>query len=232
MRAGVADSVGEFIREERERRDISQRQLAKLIGNDVGYLNRIEHGRILPSAACVGKLAHALQLSKEDTDALFYLADKLPPRLAENSRRGFQRSRMEALHDEHRPAGAVPAAAVVADLYDATSGMPDLGRIADYLGVSFEELSTSFGASAQASRGITAGESGGELSAIARTIETLAEMVGRRDAEAVGRRMVVRAWLNSPQPALGMRTSMQEVLAGHADVVTSLLEGALSGSLS
>ena len=68
----------------RQRRGISQNALAKVVGVNASYLNRLESGeRTGPSADVTLGVAKALRLNRAATDALMAAAGRLPPSLAE-----------------------------------------------------------------------------------------------------------------------------------------------------
>src|SRR5690348_9945098 len=83
------NSIGEYIREQREQAKISMRQLARNAGVSNPYLSQIERGLRTPSAEILQQIARGLRISAE---ALYVRAGIL----------------------EERPAGAVPDA-VLAD---------------------------------------------------------------------------------------------------------------------
>lgn len=60
---------------------LRREELAQLAGLSVDYIVRLEHGRAThPSAQVVTALGRALQLSRDERDALFVAAGLLPPR--------------------------------------------------------------------------------------------------------------------------------------------------------
>src|SRR5260370_7882776 len=59
-------SVGERLRELRDKADLSLRELAKRIGISPPFLSDIELGRRFPSEEILGKLARALNVSLAD----------------------------------------------------------------------------------------------------------------------------------------------------------------------
>lgn len=70
---------GERLRELRKQRNLSQRELAALVGIDFTYLSKIEVGNMAPpSEAVIRKLARALGA---DEDELINLAGKVPKEL-------------------------------------------------------------------------------------------------------------------------------------------------------
>lgn len=68
-------SLGQTIRDLREERDISLRELKKLVGVSAPYLSDIELGRRFPSEDVLQKIAHALGVDFEVLRAL----DPRPP---------------------------------------------------------------------------------------------------------------------------------------------------------
>jgi len=61
----MASPLGEFIRHQRELRDLSMRQLAGLVGISNPYLSQIEHGLREPSEKVLDAIAENLELSAE-----------------------------------------------------------------------------------------------------------------------------------------------------------------------
>src|SRR5579859_7141758 len=65
MRNVSVNSIGEYIREQREQARISMRQLAQAAGVSNPYLSQIERGLRKPSAEILQQLAKALEISAE-----------------------------------------------------------------------------------------------------------------------------------------------------------------------
>jgi transcriptional regulator with XRE-family HTH domain len=65
IQAEVAGGLGEFIRQQRERADLSLRRLADRAGISNPYLSQIERGVKRPSAQILKQLSRALQISAE-----------------------------------------------------------------------------------------------------------------------------------------------------------------------
>ncbi len=59
------NSIGDYIRQQREQAKISLRQLAEQAGVSNPYLSQIEHGLRRPSAEVLQQLAKALRISAE-----------------------------------------------------------------------------------------------------------------------------------------------------------------------
>lgn len=55
--------VGKSIREERERQNLSQTELAEAVGKDRQYLYKIESGKVTPNVSTIAILAEALGVS-------------------------------------------------------------------------------------------------------------------------------------------------------------------------
>jgi DNA modification methylase/transcriptional regulator with XRE-family HTH domain len=70
--------IGEFIKQERTRRELSLRDLAAKVKCDPAYLSRIESGRVKPSGRLIQKLAPVLGYSADD---LALLSGRVPPKL-------------------------------------------------------------------------------------------------------------------------------------------------------
>ena len=71
-------TLGQYIKELRRQRHLTQRQLAEGIGVDFSYLSKIENDRLehTPSLKTLQDLAKALQVDELE---LMELADKVPP---------------------------------------------------------------------------------------------------------------------------------------------------------
>lgn len=70
--------IGDQIRQERNRRDLSLRSLADRVGVNASYLSRVEAGKVAPSEQLVNRLADALSY---DRDELLLMAGRLPAEL-------------------------------------------------------------------------------------------------------------------------------------------------------
>lgn len=55
--------VGKNIREERERQNLSQTELAEAVGKDRQYLYKIESGKVTPNISTIAILAESLGVS-------------------------------------------------------------------------------------------------------------------------------------------------------------------------
>ena len=55
--------VGQRIRDEREKQNITQSQLAEAVGKDRQYLYKIESGKVTPNVSTIAVLAEALGVS-------------------------------------------------------------------------------------------------------------------------------------------------------------------------
>ena len=63
--AGMANSIGDYIREQREQARISLRQLAQQAGVSNPYLSQVERGLRKPSADILQQIAKGLRISAE-----------------------------------------------------------------------------------------------------------------------------------------------------------------------
>jgi len=81
MRNVNVNSIGEYIREQREQAKISMRQLAQTAGVSNPYLSQIERGLRKPSADILQQLAKGLRISAE---ALYVQAGILEDREADS----------------------------------------------------------------------------------------------------------------------------------------------------
>ena len=70
-------TFGKIVKQARKRRNISQRELAKLIGIDFTYLSKIENNRTdyPPKEEVIKSLAQELDLNPEE---LIFLSGKIP----------------------------------------------------------------------------------------------------------------------------------------------------------
>jgi transcriptional regulator with XRE-family HTH domain len=73
-------TFGERVRDLRKAKNLSQRELADMIGVNFTYLSKIENGKLdfasFPSEDTIRKLAEALEA---DVDELLLMAKKIPP---------------------------------------------------------------------------------------------------------------------------------------------------------
>jgi len=76
----MTSPLGEFIRRQRELRDLSMRQLAGLVGISNPYLSQIEHGLREPSEKVLDAIAENLQLS---ADVLYEQSGRRPDEQAD-----------------------------------------------------------------------------------------------------------------------------------------------------
>src|ERR1035441_7576594 len=81
MRNVTVNSIGEYIREQREQAKISMRQLAQTAGVSNPYLSQIERGLRKPSAEILQQIAKGLRISAE---ALYVQAGILEDRPADS----------------------------------------------------------------------------------------------------------------------------------------------------
>jgi transcriptional regulator with XRE-family HTH domain len=81
MRNVTVNSIGEYIREQREQAKISMRQLAQTAGVSNPYLSQIERGLRKPSADILQQIAKGLRISAE---ALYVQAGILEDRPADS----------------------------------------------------------------------------------------------------------------------------------------------------
>jgi transcriptional regulator with XRE-family HTH domain len=65
MAASKVGSIGEYIREQRQRAKVSLRQLAEVTGVSNPYLSQIERGLRKPSAEILQQIAKGLRISAE-----------------------------------------------------------------------------------------------------------------------------------------------------------------------
>ena len=74
-------TLGSTLKKLRGSRGITQRGLATSLGMDATYLSKIESDtpNHLPGTITIEKITEALSLTRSESDALFTLADRLPP---------------------------------------------------------------------------------------------------------------------------------------------------------
>lgn len=70
---------GQYLRDVRKAKGLSQRALAAQIGVDFTYLSKIEQGRMAPPSESV--IRHIAQVLKVDVNELLNLSGKVPPTL-------------------------------------------------------------------------------------------------------------------------------------------------------
>jgi hypothetical protein len=110
----------------------------------------------------------------------------------------------------------------LSELNDPATGRMDAQRIADYLGVPLTQLAGALGKRYQSLHKTPAAPSVQDgLRPIKASLDILAYVL--RD------RSMIRTWLNSPHPDLGMRIPLRVMLEGHADAVETMLANALEG---
>ena len=63
IKAITPSQVGDKIRYYRRMKDLTQTQLAHLVGNDREYIYKIEKGKVSPSISTIAVLAYALDIS-------------------------------------------------------------------------------------------------------------------------------------------------------------------------
>jgi transcriptional regulator with XRE-family HTH domain len=73
------NSIGEFIKSQRELANLSLRQLAEMASISNPYLGQIERGMYKPSADVLKNIASALRISAESMYAQAGLLDETPP---------------------------------------------------------------------------------------------------------------------------------------------------------
>ena len=65
---------GQFISEQREKRSINGRELAKKLGISHGYLSQLEHGkRLCPNVGLLKKMIEVFDLNMEEINVLYDL---------------------------------------------------------------------------------------------------------------------------------------------------------------
>jgi transcriptional regulator with XRE-family HTH domain len=82
-------NFGEAIRERRRRQELTQRQLARLVGTSAPYIGHIEAGKRHPSEEIVSRLADMLGFDRRE---LFFLANPKAKALLHTAERPQQHS--------------------------------------------------------------------------------------------------------------------------------------------
>lgn len=78
----MAEDFGSTLRRYRLRAGLSQNALAKVVGINASYINRLESGeREAPTREVAQALARALNLAQEEVDRLLFSAGHVPPSL-------------------------------------------------------------------------------------------------------------------------------------------------------
>ncbi|HEX5721740.1 MAG TPA: helix-turn-helix transcriptional regulator [Acidimicrobiia bacterium] len=77
---GLGSHVGEFIRSQRERADLSLRRLAERAGISNPYLSQVERGLRKPSAEILKRISRALSISAESLYSKAGLIEEGPER--------------------------------------------------------------------------------------------------------------------------------------------------------
>jgi transcriptional regulator with XRE-family HTH domain len=130
MRNVSVNSIGEYIREQREQAKISMRQLAQSAGVSNPYLSQIERGLRKPSADILQQIAKGLRISAE---ALYVQAGILEDRPADSGVRSAlladpelserQKQVLIEIYESFRRENAATAAGAD-DTADDTAGAP------------------------------------------------------------------------------------------------------------
>ena len=108
------------------------------------------------------------------------------------------------------------------DLHDAKTGRIDARKVADYMGVPLKRLAEGLRLNYKAvHRNPIAEATQGALQPVKRSLEIL-NLYFRKPE-------LVRAWLNTPHPALDGKTALGAILDNEAGAVQIVLESALAG---
>jgi len=128
MRNVTVNSIGEYIREQREQARISMRQLAQAAGVSNPYLSQIERGLRKPSADILQQIAKGLRISAE---ALYVQAGILEDRPADSGVRSAlmadpelserQKQVLMEIYESFRRENAAAAQAAAEAVAEATS---------------------------------------------------------------------------------------------------------------
>jgi transcriptional regulator with XRE-family HTH domain len=131
MRNVNVNSIGEYIREQREQAKISMRQLAQSAGVSNPYLSQIERGLRKPSADILQQIAKGLRISAE---ALYVQAGILEDRPADSGVRSAlladpelserQKQVLVEIYESFRRENAATAEEPAAPVAELTTGAP------------------------------------------------------------------------------------------------------------
>ena len=129
MRNVSVNSIGEYIREQREQARISMRQLAQAAGVSNPYLSQVERGQRNPSAEILQQIAKGLRISAE---ALYVRAGILEDRPADSGVRSSlltdtdlterQKQVLLEIYESFRQENAALAAQGAAETAEAADG--------------------------------------------------------------------------------------------------------------
>ena len=129
MRNVTVNSIGEYIRDQREQARISMRQLAQAAGVSNPYLSQIERGLRKPSADILQQIAKGLRISAE---ALYVQAGILEDRQADSGVRSAllaepelserQKQVLLEIYESFRRENAAAAEAAAAAAAEAADG--------------------------------------------------------------------------------------------------------------
>jgi transcriptional regulator with XRE-family HTH domain len=131
MRNVNVNSIGEYIREQREQARISMRQLAQAAGVSNPYLSQIERGLRKPSADILQQIAKGLRISAE---ALYVQAGILEDRPADSGVRSAlladpelserQKQVLIEIYESFRKENAIAAALAAQAAAEGAEGAP------------------------------------------------------------------------------------------------------------
>jgi len=135
MRNVTVNTIGEYIREQREQAKISMRQLAQSAGVSNPYLSQIERGLRKPSADILQQIAKGLRISAE---ALYVQAGILDDRQADTGVRSAlladselserQKQVLIEIYESFRRENASETAEAPAELIPAQAGESELAE--------------------------------------------------------------------------------------------------------
>jgi transcriptional regulator with XRE-family HTH domain len=130
----TVNSIGEYIREQREQAKISMRQLAQTAGVSNPYLSQIERGLRKPSADILQQIAKGLRISAE---ALYVQAGILEDRPADSGVRSAlltdpelserQKQVLIEIYESFRRENIAASESAQAEAVALAAGDPDLG---------------------------------------------------------------------------------------------------------
>ena len=197
MRNVSVNSIGEYIREQREQAKISMRQLAQSAGVSNPYLSQIERGLRKPSADILQQIAKGLRISAE---ALYVQAGILEDRPADSGVRSAlladpdiserQKQVLIEIYESFRRENATTAAAKAEEetseptLAELTAGAPGAEAEAMEAALRAAEQAEQAGQAGHAEHAGQAGQAGQEAAAeAARDPQTVTQIRPNRASD-------------------------------------------------
>jgi len=187
---------------------------------------------VIISSTATSTLREALELEKTDFVTKPFDTEELKIRVNQCLRKwslydssllhGHEAAEKKWTPDNLPPRQSASAIEVRLPELHSPSGRVDAAKIAKYLDVRLSELAAALHTNyTTLHKTPDAPSVQPGLLVFKRILTILLDMLGPQKT--------VRAWMNTPHPALGKRTPISVVLAGHSDAVLTILENALIG---